>query len=222
MTDTDPTTAPRPVLADHPGGIPVLSIAAAAALGGIFWFPVWFFSARLLRLWAPRGGVTWLSRRGVPEYTDEQYASAISWIAVVPIVARIALSFDWLTPFETLVNRRKDPAPASELVVVLDIVLGAAIALGLTGVLVTRGRPRLLALAGFVIVTGAALVIAFAPPYPISGFAVVPLAVFAWLVSQLAIFFHNAPQRRARRAAREAIRIEDERRIAEARKERGY
>jgi hypothetical protein len=41
-------------------------------------------------------------------------------------------------------------------------------------------------------------------------------------MSQLAIFFDNAPQRRARRAAREAIRIEDERRIAEARKERGY
>ena len=222
MTDTDTTTAPRPALADYPGGISVLSIAAAAGLAGIFWFPAWFFSARLLRLWAPRGGVTWLSRRGVPEYTDEHYASVISWVAVIPIVARIALSFDWLTPFETFVNKRKEPAPPSEWAVVLDIVLGAAIALGLTGVLVTRGRPLLLALASFVAVSVLALVLAFAPPFPTNGFAVVPLAVFAWLVSQLAIFFHNAPQRRARRAAREAIRIEDERRMAEARRERGY
>jgi hypothetical protein len=222
MTETDATAAPRPVLADHPGGALVFTIAGAAALGGVFWFPAWFFAAQLLRQWAPRGGMKWLAGRGVPEYADEQYATAIAWLPWLAIVARIAVAINWLEPFQTIIDQRKDAPNSGEMIVLLDVVLGIAIAVALTGVLRTGGWPRLLGLAGFVSVVALAWILAFAPPYPTNGFAVVPLALLGGFTSQLALFFENAPERRARRAAREAVRIEEERRAAAAAKERGY
>jgi hypothetical protein len=221
MTDSQ-ATATRPVPADYQGGPVILSIAGAAALGGIVWFPLWFFGAQLLRLWAPQGGRKWLRSQHVPEYTDEQYATAMAWIPIVPIAARLLVSFDWIEPFTTLTNERKEPIAPGEMAVLVDLVLGLAIAASLTGVMRTRGWPSLLAAAGFVPVVALALVVGFAPPWEMNGFALIPLAVYGSLVSQLALFFQSAPQRRARRAAREAARIEDERIEAQIRKERGY
>jgi hypothetical protein len=221
MTDSQATAA-RPLPADYQGGPVILSIAGAAALGGILWFPLWFFGAQLLRLWAPQGGMKWLRSQGVPEYADERYASAMAWIPVIPIAARLLVSFDWIEPFTTLINERKEAIAPGEMAVLIDLILGLAIASSLTGVMRTRGWAWLLAVVGFAPVVALALVVRFAPPWEINGFALIPLAVYGSLVSQLALFFQNAPQRRARRAAREAARIEDERIEARIRKERGY
>jgi hypothetical protein len=222
MTEIAAEPPPRPVLADYPGALPFLSTAAAAAIGGIFWFPLWFFAAQLLRLWAPRGGMTWLNRRGVSEYTDERYATAIAWGPFVPIVLRILVSFNWLEPFQVLVSRHLDSAPTGEWTVLLDVVLGATIALSLTAVLTTGGLARVISLAGFLSMAGLSLVIAFRPPLAINGFALVPLVFVGWSISALAEAVNNAPKRRARRAARQAARIEDERIEAQERRERGY
>jgi hypothetical protein len=222
MTDSDLTAAPRRTPADYPGGVAVFGVAGAAALGGLFWFPAWFFAAQLLRLWAPRGGTRWLSKRGVPEYTDEQYAAAIGWLPLIPIVARIVIGVNWLEPFQTIVNQRKDAPNSGEMILLLDIVLGLAIGAALTGVMRTGGWARVIGLVGFVSVAALVLIVAFAPPFDINGFAVIPLALYGWLVSEIAVFVDAAPKRRARRAARDAARIEDERVVAEARKNRGY
>jgi len=221
MSDSQ-TTVPRPVAADYQGGPVIFAIAGAAALGGILWFPLWFFGAQLLRLWAPQGGRKWLRSQGVPEYSDEQYATAMSLIPVIPIAARLLVSFDWLEPFTTLINERKEPIAPGEMAVLVDLVLGLAIAASLTGVMRTRGWPWLVAAAGFVPVVAVALVFAFAPPWETNGFALIPVAVYGSLVSWLALFLQGAPERRARRAAREAARLEDERIQARIRKERGY
>ncbi len=221
MSDSQ-TTVPRPVAADYQSGPVIFAIAGAAALGGILWFPLWFFGAQLLRLWAPQGGRKWLRSQGVPEYSDEQYATAMSLIPVIPIAARLLVSFDWLEPFTTLINERKEPIAPGEMAVLVDLVLGLAIAASLTGVMRTRGWPWLVALAGFVPVVAVALIVGFAPPWEINGFALIPVAAYGSLVSQLALFLQGAPERRARRAAREAARIEDKRIEAEIRRERGY
>jgi hypothetical protein len=222
MTDTDAIPAPRPVLADYPGGYAVLAVATAAAAGGIFWFPLWFFGAQVLRLWAPRGGIAWLRSWGVPEYTDEQYATVITLAPFVPIAARIAVAADWLEPFMVFLNNRKEAVSQGEMTVLMDVVLGLAIFAALTGVMQTRGWPFLIALTSFAAVLALSLVFAFAPPFTTNGFAFMPIAVMAAIISRLAIFFESAPQRRALRAIRAAARAEDERRAAEVRKERGY
>ncbi len=204
--------------AEYPNGWPVLGLAFAGAIAGIFWFPLWFAAAQLLRIWAPRGGVAWLRDRGVPEYTDERYASAI-WIgAVVPIALRILVSFNWLQPFQ-------DPyavAGKGEMTTLLDFVLGIAIALAMSGVLLCRGWSWLLALTGLAAVVVLAVVVAFRPGFQISGIAAAPLVVLGWLSSFLALFIDNAPARRARREARRLARIEDRRREEQERRDRGY
>jgi hypothetical protein len=222
MTDITSEPTRRRVWADNPSAWPFFGVAALAGIAGIFWFPLWFFAGRLLQLWAHRGGLAWLEGRGVPEYTDERYAAVIAWGPFVPMALRIVIAFNWIEPLDVLVSRHINDAPAGEWTALLDVILGAAIAFSLPGVLTTRGLPRLVALAGFLSVTGLALLIAFRPPFAVNGFAVVPLVFVGWFISALAEAIENTPKRLERRAARKAARIEDERIEAQERRERGY
>ncbi len=222
MSEASTESAAQPVPADYPKAWPVFLASGAGAVAGIFWFPLWFAAAQLLRVWAPRGGIAWLRSRGVPEYTDEQYATVISVGALVPIVLRIVVSFNWLQPIEVIVNQRKDPVAGSEWTALLDVVLGIAIAASMTGVLRTRGWAWLIALCGLATVVVLAVLIAFRPPFEINGFAVIPLAFLGWFISWLALFVGGTPARRARRAQRRAARIEDQRLADKERKDRGY
>ncbi len=169
---------------------PVAILAAIGGLAGIWWFPLWFLSAQLLRIWAMHGGMRWLTAHGVAEYADEKIAMLVGLVPVAIIAARIILSVDWVQPFRIL-ETHKVTSSAGELSIFLDLVVGIAMATAFTGVLVTRGLPWLVAALGF----AAVLVLAAAATRgylgEMSGFTAMPLALLGYLTTKIAIIWDN-------------------------------
>ena len=198
MTVTDKPAPRAATWSQRLGAAPVFVLAGIGAVAGIFWFPLWFLAAELLRLWAPRGGMRWLSSRGVPEYGDERWASAIGIAPMVLIALRIALALDWIAPFRILTG---GPASvtASELTIFQASVLGLALATSLAGLLRTTGWPRVMALAGFAATAALVVVALIGVLWRPSALEALTLLVPAYVVSTVAI---RVDRRLYRQAAR--------------------
>ena len=183
-------------LAQGLDGPPVIFIAVVMAIAGIFWFPLWFIAAEILRLWAPRGGMRWLASRGVPEYTDDKYAM---WIGIGPmllIALRVVIALDWIAPFLVFAGKSA-PVSTNEFDTLVSLVLGVAIATALAGVMRTTGVPRILGILNFVAITALAVSVhrgAFGNP---NALLVVPIVVPAYLFATIAIRWDRWLYRRA-------------------------
>ncbi|MGA3030267.1 MAG: hypothetical protein ABSE58_05940 [Candidatus Limnocylindrales bacterium] len=198
MTGTPGAKASPTTLADLPSPYPVFTLAAIGLVAGYWWFPAWFLSAQLLRIWSVRGGIAWLSSRGVPEYTDDRYAAFIGYAPLALIAVRIVLSFNWLEPFQVFANQKVPTGSDAELGGYLAIVLGAAVAAALTGVLRTHGPAWLLAAAGFSLVLALAIGSNGAVWRP-NALTALPLVLVGYLVSKIPMTAADALTRWAER-----------------------
>lgn len=176
----------------------IFAIVGATTIAGIFWFPLWFVTAEVLRLWAPRGGMRWLASRGVPEYTDDSIATAIGIVPIVVIAIRVVIALNWLAPFLIFI-RRSVPVSEGEWAAMLALVLGVAMATALAGVLRTTGWPRLFAIAGFAAVTTLAVAAQQSLWWRSNALVALPLVILAYLISTAAILTDRRLYRRAAR-----------------------
>lgn len=177
-------------LADIADVRPFVVLAAIGAVAGIWWFPFWFLSAQLLRIWATHGGMRWLTAHGVAEYADEKIAMLVGLVPVAIIAARIIVSVDWVQPVRIL-ETHKVTSSAGELSIFLDLVIGIAMATALTGVLITRGLPWLVAALGFTAVLVLAAAATRGLLWEPSGFTAMPLALLGYLTTKIAIIWDN-------------------------------
>jgi hypothetical protein len=203
MTNPAAQTAKRNTIADIPSPYPFGVLAAIGFVVGIFWFPAWFLAAQMLRLWSKRGCMTWLKSRGVPEYTDENYANVIGYGPMALIAARVLLSLNWLEPFQTIANHKLDTTPGPENGVFLGIVFGLALGTALTGAMRTHGTPWLIGIAGFIAVavlvgTGYGLI------WNGTFLTGLPVIALGYITSKIPITINRYFERRDKRLAEEA------------------
>jgi len=203
MTGTPEAKASPTTLADVTSPYPVFVLAVAGLIAGYWWFPAWFLSAQLVRIWSSRGGATWLSSRGVPEYTDDRYAAIIGYAPLALIAVRILLSFNWLEPFQVLAAQKVSTGSGAETGAYLAVVLGIAVAAALTGVLRTHGPAWLLAVAGFSLVLALAVGSSGTVWRP-NALTAAPLVLAGFLVSKIPMAIAAALSRSAERRARDA------------------
>ena len=179
MTESATPALRSSTWAESQAAIPVFTLAAIGGVAGIFWLPIWFLSAELLRLWAPRGGMKWMKARGIPEYTDDRYAQIIGLGPMILIAVRAALSLDWIGPFRALTGDKGAGFSDSEKGILLAVVLGIAMGTAFAGVLRSSGWPRVLAIVGFA--ANVALIVAaqmgfFGAPNPFAAIVLLPPA----------------------------------------------
>ncbi len=184
MTGTPRAKASPVTLADVASPYPVFTLAAIGLVAGYWWFPAWFLSAQLVRIWSGRGGTTWLSSRGVPEYTDARYAAIVGYAPLALIAVRIVLSLNWLEPFQVITSQKVQGQSEAETAAYLAVILGVAVAAALTGVLRTHGPAWVLAAAGFSIVLALAIGSNGAVWRP-SPLTALPLVLVGYLASKI-------------------------------------
>jgi hypothetical protein len=202
MTGTAAQRARPTCLADVASPYPVAVLAAIGLVAGWWWFPAWFLAAQLVRTWSTRGGVTWLSSRGFPEYTDEQYGRYIGYAPIALIALRIVLSLNWLEPFQIIAAHKAQTGADTESYVFVAIILGLALAVALTGVLRAHGLPWPLAAAGFVAVAVLALG-SYGAIWNANALTAVPLVALGYLTSKIALVTNRVLDNRAARRAEE-------------------
>jgi hypothetical protein len=204
MTAPAITTARPRTIADISTPYPAAVLAVIGFVVGIVWFPAWFLTAQMLRLWSGRGCMTWLKSRGVPEYTDEKYAQIIGYGPLALIVARVLLALNWLEPWQVVADHKLDTTQTGESATFLAVVFGIALATALTGVMKTHGLPWLIGAAGFVLV--AFLVAggygAIWKATAISGLGVI---VVAYLIAKIPLTINQRMDKRAAKRAEEAL-----------------
>jgi hypothetical protein len=193
------TAAPNPrgrSIAEIADVRPFAFLTVVGAVAGIFWFPLWFLTAQMLRVWSSRGGLRWLATRGVVEYEDERIALVIGLVPVLVIAARVIVGVNWLQPFQVLDSKQLAATSPSDLQFLLDIVLGIALATAFTGVLSTRRLPFIVGLAGFALVGVLAVTAARGIGWQPNGIEVVPLALIGYVTSKVATVWDNRANRR--------------------------
>lgn len=190
MTDSSASTPRARSLAEIADVRPFAVLAVIGAVVGIWWFPAWFLSAQLVRIWATRGGMRWLAARGVTEYTDDKIVKIVGLVPVAIIAVRIIVAVNWLQPVQVLESHQLISS-GSELSLYLDAVVGVAMAAALTGVLTTRGLPWLLALLGFGVVATMAVTASRGVLWQPNAFEAIPVALLGGATSWVATFWNN-------------------------------
>jgi hypothetical protein len=175
---------------------PFAGLAVVGAIAGVFWFPIWFLTAQMVRLWSTRGGLRWLGSRGVAEYDDEKIATVISLVPILVIAARVIVGVNWLQPFQVLDTKQLAPTSPSDLRFLLDIVLGIALSTAFTGVMVTRRLPMIVGLVGFAAVATLSVAAARGIWWQPNGIEAVPLALLGYVTSKIATVWDNHANRR--------------------------
>jgi hypothetical protein len=203
MTDTAAQTT-QWTLADALPPVPVFALAAVGLVVGYWWLPAWFLAAQLVRLWSSRGGVRWLSSLGVAEYTDEKYAAIIGYAPVVLIGLRLFLSINWLESFQVINSEKLPTGPNPQDATYLAVVLGFAVAAALSGVLLSRGLPWLIAAAGFALVLALAIG-ASGPIWQANALQAAPLMILGYLVSKVPLTIIRTLDRLATRRAEASL-----------------